>query len=223
MELELLMEQVHRGDKEAFATLYSRYNNVVFRIAYNATRDKDQSIQVVKAVFKDVYETLRARGAVQGDFNAWLDGLTMSHLRFLEKNKPGAQVPVPPSPVFESVPVGVPAAPRKLQKTAASARESTPVNAYRVETAQPRQERPARRYTPEEAQAIEQRARARLERTELEEEEKIYRPSLLLGIAGFALCAELLWLLVGLLMRLEVLPEVDLGFKWFNETFFPLF
>ena len=37
------------------------------------------------------------------------------------------------------------------------------------------------------------------------------------------LSALLLWIIVGILMDLDLLPFVDLGYTWFNQNVFPLF
>ncbi len=249
MELTALMQRVHQGDKEAFKAIYAKYNEVVYRIAFDQVRDQQAALGIVKVVFQTVYQTLTERGPIEGDFYAWLDALTAKELRHLaqQRPQPPTQVPMAQPPVFQARPMAaVPAAPRKIQPQPAAQIHSAPQRtseaipplpprqrAYPQPTAeqpqiytpsQPRQT-PVRRYTPEEAQAIEARARARLEGLEQEEEEQVGSGALTtLGIiGGIGLCLLLGWTLCGLLMRLGVLPNLDLGYAWFNETLFPLF
>ena len=79
-----------------------------------------------------------------------------------------------------------------------------------------------RRYTEDEAAALEERAQRRLMR--LPEEEEPEPRGAWLSVAALGVTALLLiWVLVGLLGTLSILPRWDLGYAWFNETLFPLF
>ena len=83
MESMELMQRVHAGDGEAFKTLYGRYSQVVYRVAFQELGDQAQSLSVVKSVFRTVYDTLRERGPIEGDFYGWLDAQTARELRLL--------------------------------------------------------------------------------------------------------------------------------------------
>ncbi|MDD3920349.1 MAG: hypothetical protein PHO41_04160 [Eubacteriales bacterium] len=81
-----------------------------------------------------------------------------------------------------------------------------------------------RRYTNEEADELTARADAIASEPEDEPEPRqkgfgYY----FLTVLGFAGSLVLLWMLAGLLMRLNILPSFDLGYAWFNEALFPLF
>lgn len=81
-----------------------------------------------------------------------------------------------------------------------------------------------RRYTEDEARALS----ARADELTTEPEDEPPPPSrgfgyYFLTVLGFAGSLVLLWMLAGLLMRLNILPSYDLGYTWFNETLFPLF
>ncbi|HWR22421.1 MAG TPA: hypothetical protein VN366_02995 [Feifaniaceae bacterium] len=184
MDLNALMRRIQQGDREAFATLYARYNKTVFRIALDSTHDNEEAKQVVVAVFREMYQTIRAKGPYLGDLYGWLDALTAKQVRLRRMMRVGA-----------------------ASETAA--RPAAP-------------DRP-RRYTEEEAAALEERAQRRLNRIP-EKAEETRRGSAWLSIAGLSVTALLLlWVLVGLLGTLSILPRWDLGYAWFNDTLFTLF
>jgi len=209
MESMELMQRVHAGDGEAFKTLYGRYSQVVYRVAFQELQDQDQSLSVVKAVFRTVYDTLRERGPIEGDFYGWLDAQTARELRL--RNQAARQTEIPPAtpPVFPERPAPEPKAPRKIS--------ATPV---------PPPPPKVHHYSEREAEAIEARALSRLNHVPPEEipPEIRKRPAGVFAIlGGVAVCGVLIWLLAGLLMRLGVLPFIDLGYVWFDTAFFPLF
>lgn len=51
---------------------------------------------------------------------------------------------------------------------------------------------------------------------------KRIRGAFMFGV-NILLCLLLVWLLIGLLIRLGVLPSIDLGYSWFNQYVFLLF
>ncbi len=185
MDLNALMRRIQQGDREAFATLYARYNKTVFRIALDSTQNNEEAKQVVVAVFREMYQTIRSKGPYLGDLYGWLDALTAKQVRLRRMMRVGAGV----------------------------ANESK---------AQPVSSDKPRRYTEEEAAALEERAERRLNRIPERVEEK--QRSAWLSIAALSVTALLLlWVLVGLLGTLSILPRWDLGYAWFNQTLFTLF
>ena len=180
MDLSTLMRRIQQGDKEAFATLYTRYNKTVFRIALEATHSADEAVQIVKAVFREMYQTIRSKGPYLGDLYGWLDALTAKQIR-LRRLTQGMQ----------------PAAQQQGAKP--------------------------RRYTEEEAAEIEARALARIQNTPKQPEEEKKKTGTVSGIVLGITALALLWVLIGLLGTLHVLPQWELGYTWFNQTLFPLF
>lgn len=174
MDLIALMQRIQQGDREAFATLYARYNKPVFRIAYEATGSADEAVAIVKTVFKEVYQSIRENGPYTGDVNSWMDALAEKHLKLREQQHE-----------------------EELKK--------------------------AKTYSDEEARALEDRVDARI----APEAEEAPKPGKKRDMISFiVLCVFgvfLLWVLTGLLSKLQILPKIDLGYEWFNETFFKLF
>lgn len=177
MDLGTLMQRIQQGDREAFATLYARYNQTVYRMAYEQTGSQQESLEIVKAVFREMYQTILQNGPYLGDLYGWLDALTAKQLRLRR---------------FQQQPQGGSVM-------------------------------PPRQYTEPQAQQIEQRAGERLQDEQLfEPEKKKKKRGVSMVILGL-LALVLVWVLVGLLGSLNVLPAWDLGYSWFNETLFPLF
>ena len=187
MDLNALMRRIQQGDREAFATLYARYNKTVFRIALDSTHNNEEAKQVVVAVFREMYQTIRTKGPYLGDLYGWLDALTAKQVRLRRMMRVGAgvtnEIKAPPVSLASDKP---------------------------------------RRYTEEEAAALEERAQRRLQNIPGKAEEK--QRSAWLSIAALSVTALLLlWVLVGLLGTLSILPRWDLGYAWFNQTLFTLF
>lgn len=205
MDLAGLMQRIQEGDREAFATLYSRYNKTVYRIAYESTGDSEKALIIVQGVFKEMYQTIREKGMYLGDLYGWLDALTTKHIGLMQRARKenGTQQ-------------ARPAAKRDM------VREEARVDARRPTVGELKAQAP-RQYTKEEARALEARADARLF-SEKEEQDEPREKSAALSIIGLSLATLLLlWVLLGLLGTLDVLPQWDLGYHWFNETFFRLF
>jgi DNA-directed RNA polymerase specialized sigma24 family protein len=178
MDLLHLMQDIADGDREAFATLYNRFNKVVLRIALEKTQNKEDAMAIVKDVFKEVYQTIRTKGPYLGDINGWMDALTAKHARKRMIS----------SPVEETSP------PISVQE-----------------------------FTSEQAQSIEKKAEERIAAEEPAKKNRGQRREMFsfIGLCAFALL--LVWILLGLLTTLEILPPFDLGYSWFNENIFKLF
>lgn len=176
MDLGTLMLRIQQGDREAFATLYARYNQTVYRIAFESTGNQQESLEIVKAVFREMYQTILANGPYLGDLYGWLDALTAKQLRMRR---------------FQQQPQGGNVLPPQ--------------------------------YDMQQAQKIDVRASERLQDDQLfEPEKKRARRGFSMALLGIA-AAMLVWVLIGLLGSLGVLPELNLGYSWFNDALFPLF
>lgn len=75
-----LMQRIQRGDREAFATLYATYNQMVFATAMAQTGNQQQAMEIVKIVFREAYQSILANGPYPGDVYEWLHTLTMRQL-----------------------------------------------------------------------------------------------------------------------------------------------
>lgn len=188
MDLGTLMQRIQEGDREAFATLYARYNKTVYRIAFEALGNEQKAVEIVKLVFKEMYQTIRDKGPYLGDLYGWLDALTAKQLRLQQfaKTRPAGMPPSAPPPQYA--------------------------------------------YSQERASEILARANARVMPPQpplsFDPDEEEYAPRkqnggsiVVLSIAA----AALLWLFVGLLGSLQIIPQIDLGYAWFNQTLFPFF
>ncbi len=187
MDLNALMRRIQQGDREAFATLYTRYNKTVYRIAFDSTHNDEEAKHVVVAVFREMYQTIRAKGPYLGDLYGWLDALTAKQVRLSRMMRVGGASEAPETPKTVSNSVDKP-----------------------------------RRYTEEEAAALEERAMKRLKN--LPEKEDLKPGVAWVSAVSLSITAVLLlWVLIGLLGTLSILPRWDLGYAWFNQTLFPLF
>lgn len=233
MDLNALMRRIQQGDREAFATLYTRYNKTVYRVALESTQNEEEARQVVVAVFREMYQTIRTKGPYLGDLYGWLDALTAKQARLRRMMRgDAAPVEVPrtetarqeaphPERVWQDVPR------QETFRQDAARQEAPRQDAPRMTIVRPQPapdkipDRP-RRYTEDEAAALEERAQRRLMR--LPEEEEPEPRGAWLSVAALGVTALLLiWVLVGLLGTLSILPRWDLGYAWFNDTLFPLF
>ncbi len=185
MDLNALMRRIQQGDREAFATLYTRYNKTVYRIALESTHNNEEAKHVVVAVFREMYQTIRSKGPYLGDLYGWLDALTAKQVRL-----------------------------RRMMRV--NSKVETLANPQPVSSDRPR------RYTEEEAAALEERAIRRLQNIPEKEEQK-QRSAWISMVALGATAVLLLWVLIGLLGTLSILPRWDLGYAWFNQTLFTLF
>ena len=52
------VDRTLRGDKRAFESLVEKYQKLVFNLAYNMTRNRDDAADVTQSVFLKVYEKL---------------------------------------------------------------------------------------------------------------------------------------------------------------------
>ena len=224
MDLSSLMRRIQQGDRDAFATLYTRYNKTVYRVALDATHDKDEAVQVVKAVFREMYQTIRAKGPYLGDLYGWLDALTAKQVRLrrLMRATPAA--------------AASPTSPRSYSPEEAAALQQRVNERLQRINAQPNE--PAKAPVVKEAPAAPaKKSTVKSLRTppnpdvyeEFEDEDDdddlpVGKSSGAFSIAALSVTAlALLWVLVGLLGSLGILPELPLGYAWFNQTLFPLF
>ena len=232
MDLSTLMRRIQQGDREAFATLYTRYNKTVYRIALDATRDSAEAVQVVIAVFREMYQTIRSKGPYLGDLYGWLDALTAKQIRLRRVMGGASSKPASPSQTSAGAP---PTARSYSQEEAAALQERALVRLQRGEAAvaaepinPPASARKEKKRPPRKAvKKAKSVSAAIMDEEEYEEDEAIAAPSRAGGALSVVILSltalALLWVLVGLLGTLGILPQWPLGYAWFNQTLFPLF
>ncbi len=238
MDLSTLMRRIQQGDREAFATLYTRYNKTVYRIAFDATHDSAEAVQVVIAVFREMYQTIRSKGPYLGDLYGWLDALTAKQIRLRRvmggaPHKPAAQAATPARPP-QTRSYEPPQVRRYSQEEAAALQEraiarlqrSDSVVAAAAEPVSASERKETERSPRKSVKKPKSIPEVILDEEEDDDEELIVPPRtggafsvILLSLTALAL----LWVLVGLLGTLGILPQWPLGYAWFNQTLFPLF
>ena len=71
----LLIENILDGKLEAFDELMVRYERLVYKIAYNFTKDREHALDITQAVFLKAYEKL-AGVKDRNHFKAWVIRVT---------------------------------------------------------------------------------------------------------------------------------------------------
>lgn len=209
-----LQQQVSGGSRDAFAALFRTYGLGVYRQALAALASDDAARTAVKDVFSALYRALRS-GAVYPDLSKAIHALTAETL-----------AAAAPSPISEN-----PQDAARPVETLVCAEASV-----EKDFEEPMAARPVRRVVPasEESSATDVPALDRAMRrtaglrestgASLPDRERPSRIAngLMIGcIVMFLLLV--IWILIGILMDFGVLPSLDLGFSWFNRTFFTLF
>ena len=240
MDLSTLMRRIQQGDREAFATLYTRYNKTVYRIALDATHDSAEAVQVVIAVFREMYQTIRSKGPYLGDLYGWLDALTAKQIRLRRVMGGAPSKSVAPSHTAAGAPPArtsaAPSARSYSQEEAAALQERALARLQRGEAvvaaepmnspAHKETERPPRK-SVKKAKSVPAAIMDEEEYDEEYDEEAAAEPPRAGGAFSVAILSltalALLWVLIGLLGTLGILPQWPLGYAWFNQTLFPLF
>jgi DNA-directed RNA polymerase specialized sigma24 family protein len=216
MDLGALMQRIQQGDREAFATLYARYNKTVYRIAYEATGNTDESLDIVKAVFREMYQTICAKGPYLGDLYGWLDALTARQLRTRRFKAQAEGAASPPNYSGDDAEAIEERAATRLARDEEGAgyayaqSEESPIRHSEIDDEATRRQLDDRL---KDAPIVDPMFHAVPER----KGRKFSMVVLTLAALGLA------WVLLGLLGSLDILPQWDIGYNWFNEAMFPLF
>jgi len=75
----LLIRRSQAGDEEAFAELFHKYKNLVYKTAYLMLGDADEAEDALQEVFIQVYKSLPTFQPLKGAFTTWLYRITVNH------------------------------------------------------------------------------------------------------------------------------------------------
>ena len=223
-----LQRRIAAGEREAFQLLYDEYGRDIYLRAAAELDDAGQAQRVVKQSFLSLHAAIRAAdGPV--DAYAVLDRAAREAIAAMGCKHAPAPEPPAAQPAEEQ-----PAAPVDRAEPEADADEddldsyAAPAEAE-LPARQPRKRK--RNAQQDETDALLERVRARTPvidggRPEEPEEPAPKRSALgnaILSVFLVLFLIVFLWILTGILMDFELLPRVDLGFRWFNENVFQLF
>lgn len=213
MRLGELVDRIRRGDRAALNEVIRVYGADLYQRALAATQDKTIAQQVTRQMVTEFVDTIKRHPELDG-WDLWLSALANRSLEArrsaqrevqklgdeLERDLLAAEVPTY---------TGSARPPRAAAESAAPPR----VYAQPHSPADPAAR--AQAYAPAEPGA---QAQAKPEPRKSGGAGRV-----LLAIFFSVLCAALLWLVLGMTMRLGWLPPIDLGYAWFNQNVYLLF
>lgn len=208
-----LQKRIHSGDREAFRAVYSEYGRGVFLAARKVLGTDADARNVVKQTFLNLHREL-LNAADDVDIPVRIRELTDHELLLTKivRNKgafeAGAQSGVT-SPVFAND------ASDPEQSSARSAFDGE--DSAAAISSLPPLERTRAYMEADRTFDAEQPAKPTAE------PEKKRRRGGFFRFLLFLLLLILLWALIGVLMDIRLIPLYDLGYRWFNETIYPLF
>lgn len=217
-----LQRRIRAGDSEAFRDIYTLCGQRVYMRAQEAFEDADVARDIVKQVFLTLHHDIFSSDAPL-DIDAHLEMLTDAEIntrRILAGHFDGGSF-ADNFADFAELRGGHTAPSTQPIPTDAIPAFNDPIPEF-FEQAAPYRTPLERTQAYMEAEAdriaVQRRAQA-------EPEERLPKPQS--GIFTSILIAVFLvlfiWLLLGVLMDFRILPRFDLGYRWFNETLFPLF
>lgn len=80
------IDQVLRGNREAFRSLVERYHGLVYSIAYSMTRNKETAQDTVQETFYRAFRNLSAYNSVY-PFGAWVRRIAVNYILDQRKKK----------------------------------------------------------------------------------------------------------------------------------------
>jgi RNA polymerase sigma-70 factor (ECF subfamily) len=94
-----LLEQIARGDRSAFETLYHRYARPVYGLALRRLGDRDRAEEAVQETFAAVWRSARSYRSDRGPGAPWLYAVARNAIvdRFRGSGDPVADLPDAPS------------------------------------------------------------------------------------------------------------------------------
>lgn len=197
-----LQERIHLGDRDAFRALYSEYSRDVYLTAQEALGNDASARAVVKQVFLRIHrELLDAEAPI--DTGLRIDVLTNEEIRVqrIAAGDMGRDILKVHTP-------------RRL-----NLRPEAPASEPAAQRPEPRPafERAQVRYVQQNVDHAAHGAEPLPPKAQRGAGRVIGLILLVLFFLAF------LWTLVGILASLGVLPQIDLGYSWFDRTVFQLF
>jgi RNA polymerase sigma-70 factor (ECF subfamily) len=71
--------RAQNGDREAFATLFEQYKNLVYKTAYLMLGERNEAEDALQEVFVQVYKSLPRFDPRKAAFTTWLHRVTFNH------------------------------------------------------------------------------------------------------------------------------------------------
>jgi RNA polymerase sigma-70 factor (ECF subfamily) len=95
------------GDSEAFAALFHKHKNLVYRTAYLMLGNAGEAEDLLQDVFLEVYRSLRTYQPGKGAFTTWLYRITVNDCLNHKRSRRWTPVPLDEAtPIPQAVPLG---------------------------------------------------------------------------------------------------------------------
>ena len=232
MELQELAGRIRNGDKNALKELIAAYGGDVYQKAYAKTGDPELAREATRQTFAQFVGSLQNESGSDG-WALWLDALAGKNIETFRRVSSDVDWV---GRELDSELFGPDAADTQGADRAAAPVRPAPTRPAEPEVPRKRKRREAltapQQGIPQPSRPVTER-RAGQKKTRSEElfptgpvarkKKKRRRRSPLPVILLFLVCALLLWAVAGVAMSLSLLPKLDLGYQWFNETLFRLF
>ncbi len=88
-----LIQRCRAGDEAAFAILFDRYKNLVYKIAYLMLDSAEDAEDALQEVFLQVHRSLARFDPERSNFTTWLHRITVNHC--LNRRRRNRQAPLP--------------------------------------------------------------------------------------------------------------------------------
>lgn len=227
-----LQQRIHDGQREAFREIYGAYSRQVYALAQTALGSAEGARAVVRQVFLTLYRELMHTNS-DIDLPARLSALTNEEIRIsriaagdLSPDALQAQCTVSAAPGVSTDDVMLRIRARMAggpqAETAQAAQAMEPAGNSSAGEGEPKHAEAAPPPAPADPPAQKQQPAPPLTSRPAK---KAALPAG--GIVALVIAALLLlffvWLLVGILMELWIIPFFDLGYRWFNENVFSFF
>ena len=195
------IRQIRDGETEAARLLFGEYGDGIYRRALAATKSKEAARAITRETILELIRTLREKNEADG-WDLWVDAVTGRRIELY--GLVDADVQKLSGELF-----GTPGEAAEPQ-TAAEPPQPAPI------AAEPASEAPV----PEEEPLFDnsqRRANGKKRAGGATAGGVIATVLLILGILL------MIWVILGFLKGLNILPTLDLGYTWFNEHLFRLF
>ncbi len=190
-------------DEEAFRRLFNQYSEPVYKMLLEQCKDRQLAREALKSTFLRVQQTLKSEDEIDSTY-LWLSALAKAQL---EKHQ-----------IEKSDRAAVLASLLEAPLVKAQAEEAAEPKAKQWQEPEAIQPPASADLNPASVQAIRLLAK---EQPLPKKRSRAGRVFVLTLLGVLILCV--LWVIAGLLMDIQVLPEIDLGYTWFNTQVFSLF